>query len=146
MYKLKLHSNMMRAFAKLLAIHPLNEKQTKIYNKLNSSKQKLGFLARHMIKCAKKENIPKILIDNYFYTKYLYMYYKNKNVNYKLEIDKHIHNSQIYDKNSQNFLNAVKSFYYKGKKDEFCKINLQNMYKITLLIIYSITEKYNLNF
>jgi len=146
MTKLGLHSNLVRLYAKLLAIHPLNEKQQQVYNKLKDNRKKLGFLSRHMIKCAKKENISKSLIDHYFYTKYLYEYYKNKKIDYKLNIDKHIHKSKIYDEKTQKFLNAIKSFYYKGKKDEYRNICIKNMYIVTELIINSITDKYNLKF
>lgn len=51
-------------FAKLLWLFPLSEKDWKVYNKLEKN-GKFGFLSKHLLRCSRKVNVPRIYIEEY---------------------------------------------------------------------------------
>jgi len=121
LWNLNLHSVLLNWFSKFLVVYPLTDKELKIFNNLNGTSKKLGFLSRKLIKIAYEVNIPTDIIKYYYETKNTYKFYKN----YKRKF-KHTPDTTNIDK-------IVQYSFMRGREFERHNINMFKIHKITVL-------------
>jgi hypothetical protein len=119
------------SFAKLLWIFPLSEKEWKLFDKLEKN-GKFGYLSKHLLRCARKVNVPSIYIKEYLASKndwkFAKKYYRVTKEKQEAALKKYREDHEIGD--SLDLIKEERIF--NDRKD--------NIYKSTANLIEAIEE------